>query len=103
LTMLKEVQAMPAISDSKAGVNLANPELRVSVDRRRPADLGVRIADLAKALRLMVSGQDEISSYRENGERYPVTIRVREEQRSDAGGIGSLMVPSSRGVPVRVD
>jgi hydrophobic/amphiphilic exporter-1 (mainly G- bacteria), HAE1 family len=102
LTILKDVQAMPAISDSKAGVNLANPELRVSVDRQRAADLGVRIADLAKALRLMVSGQDEISSYRENGERYPVTIRVREDQRSDVNSIGGLMVPG-RTEPVRVD
>jgi hydrophobic/amphiphilic exporter-1 (mainly G- bacteria), HAE1 family len=103
LSMLKDVQVMPFISDSKAVVNLSNPELRVSVDRQRAADLGVRIGDLARALRLMVSGQDEISSYREKGERYPVTIRVREDQRSDMHGIGGLMVPSTRGEPVRVD
>ena len=103
LSMIGDVQAMPFISDSKALVNLSNPELRVAVDRQRAADLGVRIGDLARALRLMVSGQDEISSYREKGERYPVTIRVREDQRSDMRSIGGLMVPSSRGEPVRVD
>jgi len=103
LRLLKDVQAMPAISDSKAVVNLSNPELRVAVDRQRAADLGVRISDLARALRLMVSGEDEISSYREKGERYPVTIRVREDQRSDMRAIGGLMVPSTRGEPVRVD
>src|SRR5436190_5972536 len=103
LSMVGEVQAMPFISDSKATVNLSNPEMRVAVDRQRAADLGVRIGDLARALRLMVSGQDEISSYREKGERYPVTIRVREDQRSDMGSIGGLMVPSTRGEPVRVD
>jgi hydrophobe/amphiphile efflux-1 (HAE1) family protein len=103
LRMLTDVQAMPFLSDSKAVVNLSNPELRVAVDRQRAADLGVSISDLARALRLMVSGEDEISSYRENGERYPVTIRVREDQRSDMKSIGGLMVPSNRGVPVRVD
>src|SRR3954471_4535498 len=103
LTLLKDVQAMPYISDSKAVVNLSNPELRVAVDRQRAADLGVRISDLARALRLMVSGEDEISSYREKGERYPVTIRVREDQRSDMQAIGGMMVPSTRGEPVRVD
>jgi hydrophobe/amphiphile efflux-1 (HAE1) family protein len=103
LRVLSDVQAMPGISDSKAAVNLSNPELRVSVDRQRAADLGVRVSDLARALRLMVSGEDEISSYREKGERYPVTIRVREDQRSDMQSIGGLMVPSSRGEPVRVD
>jgi HAE1 family hydrophobic/amphiphilic exporter-1 len=103
LRLLADVQAMPAISDSKAVVNLSNPELRVAVDRQRAADLGVRVADLATALRLMVSGEDEISSYREAGERYPVKIRVREDQRSDTNTIGGLMVPSSTGAPVRVD
>jgi HAE1 family hydrophobic/amphiphilic exporter-1 len=103
LRLLKDVQVMPAISDSKAVVNLSNPELRVAVDRQRAADLGVRISDLARALRLMVSGEDEISSYREKGERYPVTIRVREDQRSDMRAIGGMMVPSTRGEPVRVD
>jgi HAE1 family hydrophobic/amphiphilic exporter-1 len=51
----------------------------------------------------MVSGEDEISSYREGGERYPVKIRVREDQRNDVKTIGGLMVPSSTGTPVRVD
>jgi hydrophobe/amphiphile efflux-1 (HAE1) family protein len=103
LRLLQDVHAMPAISDSKAAVNLSNPELRVAVDRQRAADLGVRVSDLARALRLMVSGEDEISTYREKGERYPVTIRVREDQRSDMQAIGGLMVPSARGEPVRVD
>jgi hydrophobic/amphiphilic exporter-1 (mainly G- bacteria), HAE1 family len=103
LRLLNDVQHMPFISDSKAVVNLSNPELRVSVDRQRAADLGVRVSDLAQALRLMVSGEDEISSYREAGERYPVTVRVREDQRSDMSAIGALMVPSTSGPPVRVD
>jgi len=103
LRLLTDVQAMPAISDSKAVVNLSNPELRVAIDRQRAADLGVRVSDLARALRLMVSGEDEISSYREKGERYPVTIRVRENQRADMQAIGGMMVPSLRGEPVRVD
>ena len=75
----------------------------MAVDRQSAADLGVRVSDLARALRLMVSGEDEISTYREKGERYPVTIRVREDQRADMHAIGGLMVPSTRGEPVRVD
>jgi HAE1 family hydrophobic/amphiphilic exporter-1 len=50
----------------------------------------------------MVSGEDEISSYREAGERYPVKIRVREDQRADINSIGGLMVASAR-EPVRID
>ena len=95
--------ALPQFVDVKARVNLGNPELRVNVDRERAADLGVRVANLAQALRLMVSGEDEITSYRENTERYPVTIRVREDQRNDVEAVSGLMVPSTTGALVRID
>ena len=94
---------MPQLVDVKARVNLGNPEIRVAVDRQRAADLGVRISDLAAMLRLMVSGEDEITSFREGGERYPVKMRVREDQRNDANAIGGLMVASQVGELVRID
>jgi HAE1 family hydrophobic/amphiphilic exporter-1 len=97
------LQSLPPFIDVKARVNLGNPELRVNVDRQRAADLGVRVATLANALRLMVSGEDEITSFRENGERYPVKMRVREEQRNDVQAVGGLMVASMTGNLVRID
>src|SRR5262249_4670675 len=75
----------------------------VDVDRRRAADLGVRMATIGNALRLAVSGDDEISNYREGSEQYPVTIRVLESQRRDIDTIGKLTVPSASGPPVRID
>ncbi|HTM24400.1 MAG TPA: efflux RND transporter permease subunit [Vicinamibacterales bacterium] len=103
LKLNARLQALPQFVDVKARVNLGNPELRVNVDRQRAADLGVRVASLAGALRLMVSGEDEITSYRENTERYPVKIRVREDQRNDVEAVSGLMVPSTTGALVRID
>ena len=59
------------------------PRCRSPVDRARAADLGVRMATVGNTLRLMVAGDDEISTYREAGEQYPVKIRVLESQRRD--------------------
>ena len=99
----EQLQTLPQFIDVKARVNLGNPELRVAVDRQRAADLGVRVRDLASALRLMVSGEDEITSFREDGERYPVKMRVREDQRNDVEAVGGLTVPSRTGSLVRID
>jgi HAE1 family hydrophobic/amphiphilic exporter-1 len=103
LRLNDKLGALPMFVDNKARVNLGNPELRVDVDRQRAGDLGVSVAALANALRLMVSGEDEISSYLEGGERYPVKMRVRENQRNDVGAIGGLMVSSNSGKLVRID
>jgi HAE1 family hydrophobic/amphiphilic exporter-1 len=103
LKLNDRLQALPQFIDVKARVNLGNPEVRVGVDRQRAADLGVHLGDLGRALRLMVSGEDEITDFEEQGERYPVKIRVLENQRDDLRAIGGLMVPSTRGTLVRVD
>jgi HAE1 family hydrophobic/amphiphilic exporter-1 len=97
------LSGLPGFVDAKARVNLANPEVRVVVDRHRAGDLGVRLSDLGEALRLMVSGEDEITSFRDGGERYPVKMQVRKDQRDDVDAIGALMVPSRHGEPVRID
>jgi HAE1 family hydrophobic/amphiphilic exporter-1 len=103
LRLNSRLMEMPQFIDVKARVNLGNPEIRVDVDRQRAGDLGVRVRDLAGALRLMVSGEDEITSFREGGERYPVKMRVREDQRNDVEAVGGLMVDTPNGDLVRID
>jgi HAE1 family hydrophobic/amphiphilic exporter-1 len=103
LRALAAAQQLPSLADPKVSLNIANPEIRVSVDRRRAADLGVRMQTVGDALRLMVSGDDEISTYREGAEQYPVKMRVLESQRRDVEAIGKLTVASSRGDLVRID
>ena len=99
---LVAAQNVPSVTEFKASLNVSNPEVHVSVDRRRAADLGVRMATVGNTLRLAVSGDDEISFYKEGQEQYPVKIRVLEEQRRDIDQIGRLTVPSATG-PVRID
>jgi len=103
MRLLKKAQSMPTLTDIKMTIPVPSPEIHVAVDRRRAADLGVRISTIGNALRLAVSGDDEISTYREAAEQYPVKIRVLESQRKDADAIAKLTVPSATGAAVRID
>jgi len=99
---LAAAQNIRSITEPKIALNVSNPEIHVAVDRKRAADLGVRMATIGNTLRLAVAGDDEISFYKEGQEQYPVKIRVLESQRGDIGEIGRLTVPSPSG-PVRID
>jgi HAE1 family hydrophobic/amphiphilic exporter-1 len=103
LALIAAAQQTPSLADPKVTVNNSNPEILVAVDRKRAADLGVRMSTIGNTLRLMVAGEDEISRYREGSEQYPVKIRVLEEQRRDLTAIQRLTVPSSTSGPVRID
>ncbi|MDR1990097.1 MAG: efflux RND transporter permease subunit [Acidobacteriaceae bacterium] len=101
--LIEHARQVPSLVDVKTDYSNASPEIHVAVDRQRAADLGVRMATIGGALRLMVAGEDEISQYRENGEQYPVKIRVLDTQRRDMDSINRLTVSSLTGTPVRID
>src|SRR5437868_3278472 len=102
LRTLAAAQQTPSLADPKLSLSVSNPEIHIAVDRRRAADLGVRMATIGNTLRLAVSGDDRIAFYKEGQEQYPIKVRVLENQRRDAQEIGRLTVPSPTG-PVRID
>jgi len=103
----KEInQAMlqePSITDVKVNLNLNNPELQVSIDRQLASDLGVRVADIAGAVRLLMSGEDQISTFKEGSEQYPVMMRLLSDQRDNPEVLGRLLVPSATRGLIRLD
>ena len=90
-----EVRKLPGVVDVDTSLNVGKPEVSVSVDRLKAADLGVEISEAAEALRLLVGG-DQVSTYNEGGEQYEVHLRAEAGDRSTKDAIGSLTVPSSR-------
>lgn len=93
----------PGMLDVSPDMKLNKPELQVKVDRQRAADLGVRMTDIASAVRLMYSGEDEISTFKENSEQYSVTMQLLPEQRDNPEVLAQLMVPSAKQGQVRLE
>lgn len=78
------------------------PEVQVSVDRDRAADLGVRVADVANSLQMLVAGV-KASTYPEQGEEYEIRIRADEAYRTDGHALSLMSVPSSKFGSVPLD
>jgi hydrophobic/amphiphilic exporter-1 (mainly G- bacteria), HAE1 family len=98
-----EVRKVNGLVDISADVNLNSPELQIKVDRQRAADLGVQTADVARAVRLMIAGTDQISTYKEGDEQYDVTMQLLPEQQRSPEVLARLMIPSSTTGQVRLD
>ncbi|HMN97235.1 MAG TPA: efflux RND transporter permease subunit [Phycisphaerales bacterium] len=97
----RELGGLP---DLDTTLKLDTPELRVTIDRERAADLGVSARDIGLALRLLVGGDEEISRFRDprEGEDYDVALRLAEEGRRDASGIPRLLIPAASGGTVEL-
>ncbi len=71
------------------------PEVRVSIDRDRAADLGVNVQNIASTLQMLVAGI-KASTYPDQGEEYDIRIRAKEDFRADANSLALMTVPSSK-------
>jgi multidrug efflux pump subunit AcrB len=65
------------------------------VNRRKAADLGVNVMDIAQAAQLLVGGV-KVSRYEEQGNEYDILVRADENYRTNPEGLGILSIPSAR-------
>ena len=71
------------------------PELRVEINRDKAADLNVSVNSIATALRTLVAGDDQVTTYREGDDRYDVMLRVDKDFRNSPKALNRLFVPST--------
>src|SRR5437867_8132585 len=98
-----QLKKIPGFADVDMDLDINSPELQIQIDRQRASELGVRAADVANAVRLMIAGEDEISTYKEADEQYPVTMQLLPEQQKDPQVLARLMIPSTKVGQVRLD
>jgi multidrug efflux pump subunit AcrB len=92
---LERIKQIPDAVDVDSTLIVGKPELGVTIDRERAADLGVQVSDVAQALQLLVAGQ-KVSTYAEAGEQYDVRLRALPEYRSNEDMLQLLTVPSRK-------
>jgi HAE1 family hydrophobic/amphiphilic exporter-1 len=100
-TLVQRLGAIPGFVDVDTAQAQRSPELQVSVDRQRAADLGVRMADVAATLRVLVGGE-KVGFYREAGEQYDVRLRLAEPFRRDGSALTDVTIPGAAGQLVRL-
>jgi len=99
----QELVKVPSVADARVSLNLNSPEVQVVIDRTRASDLGVRASDIAGAVRLLMSGEDQISTYKEGSEQYQVTMRLLPSQRDSTAALSRILVPSTKLGLIRLD
>jgi HAE1 family hydrophobic/amphiphilic exporter-1 len=89
------LREMPGVTDIDSSYEAGKPELRVIVNRDKAADLNVNVGSIANALRVLVGGDEQVTTYREGDDRYDVLLRVDKEFRDSPQSLERLYVPSA--------
>jgi len=101
VVLMDKIRTIPGLVDVDTNFEATQPELRVTADRARAADLGVDIDSLASSLRVLVGGE-EVSKFKEGDDQYSVKLRLDEQFRNNPASMGELLIPSSTQKVVKV-
>jgi HAE1 family hydrophobic/amphiphilic exporter-1 len=102
--LLTEVRDVPGAVDVGLSTRGQKPEVDVRVDRGLAGALGLRVADVAQALRPAFAGVDVGDWVDPTGKTRDVTVRLAPEARARAADLSSLplVVPDAQGRPTTV-
>jgi len=83
-TITSQMEESGLFRDIKSSYEPGKPELQVTINRRRAADLGISVRDIAATVGATMGGVD-VTSYEEFGNRYDVRLRYAETYRDEIG------------------
>ena len=86
---------VPGVADLDSSYEPGKPEMRVRINRDKAADLNVNVATVATALRTLVGGDQQVTTFRDGDDRYDVMLRVEEQFRNSRAALDRLYVPEA--------
>lgn len=90
------VEKLPGIVEVRAGRSEGTPEERIIFDRDKIADLGLSVRDVAQVIQTNIGGS-RAGSYRIGGDEYPITVRLRPEDRLGTLDIDNISINTPDG------
>ncbi|MBW2528098.1 MAG: efflux RND transporter permease subunit [Deltaproteobacteria bacterium] len=94
--LVEQLRAVGGYVDLDNTYRGGNPELSVTIDRDRAAELGVPVAIIAMSIRTLIAGA-KVTDLPREGDRIDVRVRVAEQFRRNAQDLLNIKVRSTSG------
>ncbi len=99
--LVARLQTVPGITDATADVQLANPQLRVTIDRDKASALGISASQIEDTLG-SAYGQRQVSTIMAPNNQYQVILELAPQYQQDPEAVGALYIRSRTGSLVQL-
>ena len=94
--VLDIVRATSGVVDARITREGRVPEAQIRIDRRKAADLGLWVQDIATFLEICMAGK-EAAQYRVDGKEYPIMVRLENSEKMTLDQLLSLSITNAQG------
>ena len=99
---MEEANRSGVLTGADADLKFNKPELRISVDRLKAAQLGVSVQDISETLNLALSNR-RLGYFTKEGKQYQVLGQVVREDRDDPTDLKTIFVRNNGGQMISLD
>ncbi len=99
--VLVEAEKYPALANVDTRLKLNKPEVKVSVNRDKAADMGVEVDTIGRTLETMLGGR-QVTRFKQNGKQYDVIVQVADVDRANPDDLSKIYVRGSSGQMVQL-
>jgi len=94
--IMAEARTNPGLINVDSDLKLNKPELKVSLDRDKAADLGLEIDTIGRTLETLLGGR-QVTRFKQNGKQYDVIVQVGGVDRTNPDDIARIYVRGKQG------
>lgn len=97
-----KIKTIDGVVHTESSVQKARPELLISLDRDRIADLGLSTSQVGQTVSTSVLGS-VVTRYRQGGDEFDVRVQLDDESRQTKEDLENIMImtPQGRQIPLR--
>jgi len=89
--VMAKARDYPGFRNLESDLKLNTPQINVSVDREKAADLGIGIEALGRTMETMLAGR-QVTRFKRDGEQYDVIVQVAGVDRSNPDDLRRIYV-----------
>jgi multidrug efflux pump len=99
--LIAEVGNSPVLTNLESNLILDKPQIKVSIDRQRAADLGVGIDVIGRTMETLLGGR-QVTRFNMNGEQYDVVLQVEGQDRNTPRALETIYLMGRGGAVVQL-
>ena len=94
--MMDKLRTYPGVTNPDSDLKLNKPQLVVSIDRDKIADVGVGVEDVGRTLETMLGGK-QVTRFKREGKQYDVIVQLEADERMKPTDLTSIFMRNQAG------
>jgi multidrug efflux pump len=93
--IIDKARQFPGLANIDSDLKLNKPQLKVTLDRSKVADVGLEVETVGRTLETLLGGR-QVTRFKRDGEQYDVIVKLKDEARRNPGDLTAIYVRNQR-------